>query len=335
MPSVRPGRANDIVQQHLGLPVLTTHTLLERAEATLGEALAGQAWKYVMAARLTRRHFELGALAGLTVGTDLVGEAWWDEPVRSAYPRDWHPLHDLLDQAGLAPDTQLTPREVLEGRLGHEQLWGTSPLGRLSGLLADHVAGPAVAWVDLNWPGPEHLIEFPAGVGPGQDVVLAFNPGGRLRGRTLIDSGGRQAVRVDLNSASHSIPGTVDWAVGVTWQGVVVHLPDEEPGTAHDPWIVPLTAEARTVADALRAWAVSVGAPLALFEPAWSTKADVARAWTEAMAAYGRDAIAWPGVSGGSRFKVQTITASLLDETDLSQYEQQLLGVEDGTTDDS
>lgn len=290
MASVPLSRAEDVLARELLLTSpLTVASLRSRAAQTLGEDRVAQAWQFVEQAKLTRRHDELASLAALVAVTDLQGSDWWERPVVSAYPRDWHPFYAELEAAGLDDETAVTPAEVLAGRFGYVPVGvgSTSPLARLASAAADDAAGLAADFVDMSWPDAHH-IEFPPGVGPGEELVVAFDPGGRIRGTTFLDSDGRQMVRVDRDTVTHSTPATVHWAVGVTWQGQVLRLPGEKPGAASDPWSGPLTQDELVVTGALQRWAGSIGVPDRLVEPSWTVREQVADAWVEAYAMWGR-----------------------------------------------
>lgn len=329
--SERPHRASSLIAEHLGLDELTVAGLRARAAASLGPDRVAKAWRFVEAARPSQRREPLAALAALAVGTDLVGQQWWDEPIVSMYPRDWHPLSDVLRRAGRDGDDPalvITPSQVLAGELGWTgPLWSGSPLGELAWSVAETVAGPADGYVDLNWPGT-HLFDRPD-VADGTEVVLEYDAGGRICGVTERDDDGRLVVRVDLDTTTHSLPAELHWAVSVSWQGVAVRLPGEDAGTPADPFSQPLHGERLAVAEAIRAWASQHGVPTLLTEQPWTSLASVTTAW---VASYGASMTrhenrVWLGGTDATRHGLQLMCRCLIDH-DLSRldgyYREQL-----------
>jgi hypothetical protein len=238
----------------LGEATPTAGPLLSRARAVLGDHRAYRCVELAQGAPLIRRCAELAALAGLVVGTEIVGPDWWSTGRSGKIPA---PDEALAAAMGIDPWTDLTVLEMLAAWIADDT--------------ADEAWGAPVAIVDLNSWQAEDRFPLPADAAPGMLMVLAFDSGGRLDAVVLERPDGSLGSNLDFASLRYSRPAEAQWSWGVA-AGLGPHaLPGEDP----DPYTATVDAE---TAEALRRWALRHGATTELVGTRWQAKGDVVAA---------------------------------------------------------
>jgi hypothetical protein len=261
----------------LHLEELTVWSVLEGAAQVLGETRVEAALDFARRDRLTRRHSTLAGIAALTVGIEALGLTWFEQPLSHPYTDEWLPFEDDLEGD---PGTRVTADDILLGRVQLRPRPWFEPVASLAALLADDVAGPAVDFVDLDGLGGLPDIPVPKEATLGHRIPVAFDAGGRLDA-VLVDVDGHLRWRLDRDSVRHSPPAEVSWAVGCCWQGQVLLLPEELPGSSTDPKSALLPPELLEQAEFLHSWARDHGLVQASAD-AWVTVGQVADAWQTA-----------------------------------------------------
>ncbi|MFC6087121.1 hypothetical protein [Sphaerisporangium aureirubrum] len=228
--------------------------LLGRARAALGDPRAYRCVELAQGAPLIRRSAELAAIAGLLVGTEILGRDWWATGRSGKIPS---PDEALAAAMGIDPWTDLTVLEMLAAWIADDT--------------ADQDWGTPVARVDLNSWQPEDRIPLPRDAAPGTQLVVGFDAGGRVDAIVLERPDGTLGSNLDFATLRYSRPAEAQWSWGVA-AGLGPHaLPGEDP----DPYTVTVDPE---VAETLRRWALRHGATTELVGTRWQAKGDVVTA---------------------------------------------------------
>ena len=216
-----------VLRTHLDMAPheVTVDSLVALATTHLGTPRTTAALHAIRRAPLTERRNELAGLAGLTVGTWILGTAWWSQPV----PLSRH------DQ----PPTGPTPDQVLAGAEHPHNLGTYGDLVWLNDAIAEATAEPAVDWVDLNFPITVGVVPVPEGLTAGDRFVCGYTTGGRVDVVVHESIDGLVTV-IDTDSHRTSPPADVLWAVGGTLPLGRYLLPGEIADTSTDPYTAPL-----------------------------------------------------------------------------------------------
>ncbi|MFC4531771.1 hypothetical protein [Sphaerisporangium dianthi] len=226
-------------------------SLLDDAATVLGGERTARCAELAQGAALTRRSSELAAIAGLLVGTRMLGAGWWTSGREGKIPA---PDEVLAANTAIEPWTDLTVLEMLAAWIADDG--------------ADVAWGPAIASVDLNSWQAEDRIELPADAVPGGRLVVAFDAGGRLDAVVVERPDGEIGSNLDFASLRYSRAAEAQWSWGVA-AGLGPHpLPGEDP----DPYADTVDQQA---AEYLRQWALRHGATGEQVGSRWQAKGDV------------------------------------------------------------
>jgi hypothetical protein len=262
----------------LGLDELTQDALFALAGETLGAPRAARCLALAVAAPLTHRWIVTGALAGLVVGTRVLGALWWQQPheIRLGYDRS---------EPGGTPDAFLartgnpcaSPR-----RCG-------SCLSALAGWAAADAAdqrwGPPVDVIDESWGGVDDRVRLPAGVTLGDRLGVEYEAGGRVwadvvftaapASERAVTSGTRRGplgTRLDWDSCTYCTTAHITRAWTIATDIGPIRLPGDTTGGAADPYDRPLDAHAAAV---LHDWARDHGADAGVLAGPWRTNGEL------------------------------------------------------------
>ncbi|SDH43714.1 hypothetical protein [Nonomuraea jiangxiensis] len=246
--------ARRVVRNLLGEERPTSEALIGGARPVLGDERTDRSLGLALGASLTRRSAELAAIAALLVGTRELGAEWWTRSRGGKLP----PPDEVLRTAvAIEPWTDLTALEMLAAWVSDDA--------------ADQMWGQPVAQVDLNSWQAEDRFDLPAGVKPGQRLVVHFDAGGRLDAVVTRRPDEDLGSNLDFHSLRYSRPAEALWSWGVA-AGLGPHrLPGEDP----DPYARQVPSAA---GDVLRAWAMRHGATLEQLGERWETVGDVVAA---------------------------------------------------------
>ncbi|MEU0565646.1 hypothetical protein ABZ297_09665 [Nonomuraea sp. NPDC005983] len=246
--------ARRIVRNLLGEEHPTADTLIAATRPVLGDDRTERCLGLALGASLTRRSTELAAVAALLVGARELGASWWGRPRGGKLPA---PDEVLGTAVAIEPWTDLTALEMLAAWIADDA--------------ADELWGRPVAEVDLNsWQAEDRFV-LPAGVRPGQRLVVHFDAGGRLDAVVTRRQDDELGSNLDFHSLRYSRPAEAQWSWGVA-AGLGPHrLPGEDP----DPYAREVAAAAVGV---LRAWAIRHGATHEQLGERWQTAGDVVAA---------------------------------------------------------
>lgn len=178
------GDAADAVRRALGIEPIPA-ALIARLLGQIGQTHVEVALAVARQVPTDRRRYSLAALAAASLTMDTLGARWWTTPTRRS-------------GVTLSADDR-SPSQLLSGGGS----WGSPerPVTELVGAwakddLADHLWGTPVAFID------EHMsqrnidkVQLPDGLAPGDDVVLAWDAGCRVRAVVERHSPGRLTVR--------------------------------------------------------------------------------------------------------------------------------------------
>jgi len=246
--------ARRVVRNLLGEEHPTADALIADARPVIGEERADRCFGLALGASLTRRSAELAAIAALLVGTRELGAEWWTRPRDGKVPA---PDEVLRTAVAIEPWTDLTALEMLAAWVADDA--------------ADTLWGRPVAEVDLNSWQAEDRFELPAGVRPGQRLVVHFDAGGRLDAVVTRRPDEDLGSNLDFQSLRYSRPAEALWSWGVA-AGLGPHrLPGEDP----DPYAKPVEERAARI---LRDWALRHGAGPDRLGERWETVGDVVAA---------------------------------------------------------
>jgi hypothetical protein len=266
--------------------VLTEEALFELAGVTLGAGRAARCLELARLSPLTSRSWATSASAALIVGTRALGTDWWST-VHRELAVSWSTVHG--ESAGVEYWTARgTPAELLAAR---QDDFATRPGHSCLETLGDWVAedaanaewGMPIDFVDLNDPEPEDRIVLPVDAKPGDQLVAAWDPGGRAYVHVVERSGSpdpraekegrrRGSIGSELGKIWHNDAANADWAWSMATDTRPIRLPGEIAGEPSDPFAAPLDP---SVADRLRAWAARNGASADELGGAWYTKDDL------------------------------------------------------------
>ncbi|WP_248965660.1 hypothetical protein [Sphaerisporangium perillae] len=243
--------ARRLIHDLLGERHPTAALLLSEAGAVFGEERVTRCAELAQGAMLTRRSSELAAIAGLLVGTGVLGVGWWSSGRSGKIPA---PDEVLAANTAIEPWTDLTVLEMLAAWIADDS--------------ADAAWGPPIASVDLNSWQAEDRVELPQDAAPGRRLVVAFDAGGRLDAVVVERPDGRLGSNLDFASLRYSRAAEAQWSWGVA-AGLGPHpLPGEDP----DPYAETVDQRA---AEYLRQWALRHGATGEQVGPWWQAKGDV------------------------------------------------------------
>ncbi|MEU9884158.1 hypothetical protein AB0M95_04290 [Sphaerisporangium sp. NPDC051017] len=244
-------QARRLIHDLLGEDHPAAASLLAAARDALGDDRAARCAGLAQGAPLTRRSSELAAIAGLLVGTGVLGAGWWSSGRGGKIPA---PDEVLASGTAIEPWTDLTVLEMLAAWIADDA--------------ADAAWGPPVGSVDLNSWQAEDRVEPPLDATAGTRIVAAFDAGGRVDAVVVERPDGSLGSNLDFSSLRYAGPAEAQWSWGVA-AGLGPHpLPGEDP----DPYAV--TVDQR-VAETLRRWALRHGATLEQIGPWWQAKGDV------------------------------------------------------------
>ncbi|WP_214416013.1 hypothetical protein [Sphaerisporangium fuscum] len=245
--------ARRLIRDLLGEEHPTSASLLDGARAVLGDDRTARCAELAQGAPLTRRSCELAAVAGLIVGTAVLGEDWWSAGRGGKIPA---PDEVLACSTAVEPWTDLTVLEMLAAWIADDA--------------ADAAWGAPIGSVDLNSWRAEDRIDLPGDAVPGDRLVVAFDSGGRVDA-VVVERAGGVGTDLDFTSLRYSRPAEAQWSWGVA-AGLGPHpLPGEHP----DPYTVTVDHDAGEV---LRRWALRHGAGVELVGERWRDRADVVAA---------------------------------------------------------
>jgi hypothetical protein len=246
--------ARRLIHDLLGEDHPTAGSLLSKARAVLGDDRMSRCAELAQGAALTRRSSELAAIAGLLVGTDVLGPDWWSTGRGGKIPA---PDEVLASNTAIEPWTDLTVLEMLAAWIADDT--------------ADMAWGVPVGPVDLNSWQAEDRVDLPDDAAPGRRLVVSFDAGGRLDALVLRRPDGALGSNLDFASLRYSRPAEAQWSWGVA-AGLGPHpLPGEDP----DPYADTVD---RHAAERLRQWALRHGATSEQVGPWWQAKGDVVTA---------------------------------------------------------
>lgn len=222
---------NKVLRATIGLEPsdVTPARLLQIGEDALGGCRLAHAVDAIRSGPLCERHRLFGEVAALSVGTDLLGEAWWSAPL----------------PGGLAgsPPSGPTPDDVLTGRVpvpGGRSVYG--PLDYLGPWIAECAAVPTTLSADLNDPTLDDVVPLPPGASVGQRHPVRYDYGARVDAVIRADRRGRLHTRLDLDTAGYTTPAEAGWAVDLTLGRGRHLLPSEVRGDEPDPYAAPMPA---------------------------------------------------------------------------------------------
>jgi hypothetical protein len=247
--------------------VLTEEALFELACAVLGERRGARCLDLARLAPLTRRSVPTSATAALVVGTRALGAEWWSKTHYELAPdRSWIPSG--------------TPDELLARQ-------SDSCLPTLGAWVADDAAdarwGTPIDVVDLNDPRTDDRVILPEGAKPGDRLIAAWDPGGRISVHvverssppdpTAQEEGRRRGgIGSQLGEHWHHDAAEAQWAWAVATDTGPIRLPGETAGTSTDRFAAALDP---AVAGRLRRWARQNGATPEQLGSRWHTKDDL------------------------------------------------------------
>ncbi|GAA5079788.1 plasmid stability protein [Thermocatellispora tengchongensis] len=247
-------QARQLIRDLLGEERPTVATLARESERALGAERTRRCLDLVRWAPLTRRSAELAALAGLLIGTRELGTGWWERSRGGKLPP---PDEVVWSSTAIEPWVDLTVLEMLAAWIADDS--------------ADARWGGAVGSVDLNSWQAEDRVRLPAGVKPGERLVVSFDAGGRLDAVVVRRADDGLGSNLDFSSLRYSRPAEAQWSWGVA-AGLGPHpLEGEDP----DPYAAQVD---RSSADTLRSWALRHGATVEQTGDPWRRKGEVVAA---------------------------------------------------------
>ncbi|MFD0665050.1 hypothetical protein [Thermocatellispora tengchongensis] len=175
----------------------TVATLARESERALGAERTRRCLDLVRWAPLTRRSAELAALAGLLIGTRELGTGWWERSRGGKLPP---PDEVVWSSTAIEPWVDLTVLEMLAAWIADDS--------------ADARWGGAVGSVDLNSWQAEDRVRLPAGVKPGERLVVSFDAGGRLDAVVVRRADDGLGSNLDFSSLRYSRPAEAQWSWG-------------------------------------------------------------------------------------------------------------------------
>ncbi len=150
--------AEQAVRDVLGIEP-TEEALLDR----VGRQLPAEEVAAIVAAveSARRRNYAFAAVAASSLAMDHLGNCWWFEERKGT--NVFGPVDDP------------SPAVYVRSGADIERLtsWAADDV-------ADHLWGPAAAYIDLNDPRAAEIYVVPPGTQPGDRLLLSFDPGARL-----------------------------------------------------------------------------------------------------------------------------------------------------------